>query len=42
MAGHDMNFKDDSGLLSVVLGLVVLVAMSCLPATIGWYQLFAG
>ncbi|SEL35335.1 hypothetical protein [Halomonas daqiaonensis] len=42
MAGHDTNFKDDSGLLSVVLGLVVVVAMSALPATIGWYQLFAG
>lgn len=42
MAGHDTNFQDDSGLLSVVLGLVVLVAMSALPATIGWYQLFTG
>jgi len=42
MAGHDENFKDDSGILSVVVGLVVLVSMSALPATIGWYQLFAG
>ncbi|TDO06102.1 MULTISPECIES: hypothetical protein [Halomonas] len=42
MAGHDTNFKDGSGLLSVVLGLVVLVAMSCLPATLGWYLVFAG
>jgi len=42
MAGHDTNFKDTSGLLSVVLGLVVVLAMSALPATVGWYQLFAG
>ncbi|WP_267957717.1 hypothetical protein [Billgrantia zhangzhouensis] len=39
---NDPNFKDDSGLLSIVLGLVVLVSMSALPATIGWYQLIAG
>ena len=42
MTAHDENFKDDSGMLAVVLGLAVLVGMSCLPATIGWYQLFAG
>ncbi|MFW6345792.1 MAG: hypothetical protein ACOC0M_05640 [Halomonas sp.] len=42
MAGHDENFKDDSGLLALVLGLIVLVSMSALPATIGWYQLIAG
>lgn len=42
MAGDDTNFKDDSGLLSVVLGLVVLMAMSALPAVIGVYKLFAG
>ncbi|MDI5932319.1 hypothetical protein QLQ85_16170 [Halomonas sp. M4R5S39] len=41
MAGHDENFKDESGLLAVVLGLVVLVSMSALPATIGWVQYFA-
>ncbi|WP_269320557.1 hypothetical protein [Billgrantia saliphila] len=37
---HDHDFKDDSGLLSVVLGLVVLVSMAALPATIGWVQVF--
>ncbi|MBB3191121.1 hypothetical protein [Halomonas cerina] len=42
MAEHDENFKDDSGLLSVLLGLVVLVGMSALPATIGWIQLATG
>jgi hypothetical protein len=42
MAGHDENVHDDSGLLAVVLGLLVLVGMSGLPATIGWFQLFAG
>ncbi|WP_276308826.1 hypothetical protein [Halomonas heilongjiangensis] len=41
MAGHDENFKDESGLLAVVLGLAVLVSMSALPATIGWVQYFA-
>lgn len=41
MAGHDENFKDESGLLAVVLGLVVLVSMSALPATIGWVQYFS-
>ena len=39
---HDENFKDTSGLLSIIMGLIVLVSMSALPATIGWYQLFAG
>lgn len=39
MAEQDPNFKDDSGLLSIILGLVVLVGMSALPATIGWVQL---
>lgn len=38
MAGHDESFTDESGLLAVVLGLVVLVSMSALPATIGWVQ----
>lgn len=42
MAGHDDDFKDDSGILAVVLGLVVLVSMSALPATIGWVQVFGG
>ncbi|WP_267964028.1 MULTISPECIES: hypothetical protein [Halomonadaceae] len=39
---NDPNFKDDSGLLSIVLGLMVLVSMTALPATIGWYQVIAG
>jgi len=39
---HDENFKDTTGLLSIIMGLIVLVSMSALPATIGWYQLFAG
>jgi len=42
MAGHDEDFKDESGFLAVVVGLIVLVSMSALPATIGWYQLIAG
>ncbi|MDT8880013.1 hypothetical protein RSO68_11040 [Halomonas saccharevitans] len=42
MAGHDENFKDDSGLLAVFLGLAVLLGMSALPATIGWVQLATG
>lgn len=42
MTGHDENVTDGSGLLSVVLGLIVLVGMSALPATIGWFRLFAG
>ncbi|GGX97426.1 hypothetical protein GCM10007160_26210 [Litchfieldella qijiaojingensis] len=39
MTEYDPNFKDESGLLSVFLGLAVLVGMSALPATIGWVQL---
>nr|WP_290952781.1 hypothetical protein [Halomonas sp.] len=42
MADHDDNFKDESGLLAIVLGVVVLVSMSALPATIGWIQAFSG
>ena len=42
MAHDDENFKDSSGFLSIIMGLVVLVSMSALPATIGWYQLFTG
>ena len=34
MAHHDEEFKDDSGFLYIVLGLVVLVGMSALPATL--------
>lgn len=39
MAEHDPNFKDDSGLLPIILGLVVLIGMSALPATIAVVQL---
>ncbi len=42
MAHHDDNFKDESGLLAIVLGVVVLVSMSALSATIGWIQVFGG
>ena len=42
MAGHDEDFKDGTGFLTVLVGLIVLVSMSALPATIGWYQLIAG
>ena len=42
MAHHDENFKDDSGFLSIFLGLVVLVSMSALPATIGVIRAFGG
>lgn len=42
MAHQDENFKDDSGFLSIFLGVVVLVSMSALPATIGWVQAFSG
>ncbi|WGI25948.1 hypothetical protein QEN58_02530 [Halomonas alkaliantarctica] len=42
MAHHDENFKDNSGFLSIFLGLVVLVSMSALPATIGVIQAFGG
>lgn len=42
MAQHDEDFKDESGLLSIILGVVVLVSMSALPATIGWIQAFSG
>ncbi|MHB0776785.1 hypothetical protein [Halomonas sp. WWR20] len=41
MSEYDPNFKDESGLLSVVLGIVVLVSMSCLPATIVWVEYFS-
>lgn len=40
MANHDDNFKDDSGILPIILGIVILVGMSALPATIGWIQAF--
>lgn len=42
MAHRDENSKDDSGFLAILLGLVVLVGMSALPATIGWIQAFSG
>ena len=41
MGHHDDNFKDDSGILSIILGIVVLVGMSAPPATIGWIQAFS-
>ncbi|GED46208.1 hypothetical protein HME01_20600 [Vreelandella aquamarina] len=41
MGHHDDNFKDDSGILPIILGIVVLVGMSALPATIGWIQAFS-
>lgn len=34
----DNDFRDDSGLLAVFMGLAVLVGMAGLPATIGWVQ----
>lgn len=42
MAHRDENSQDDSGFLAIFLGLVVLVSMSALPATIGWIQAFSG
>ncbi|GEK72712.1 MULTISPECIES: hypothetical protein [Halomonas] len=42
MAQHDDDVKDDSGLLSVFLGLVVLIGMSGLPGTIAWIRLATG
>lgn len=39
---HDENFKDTSGFIAIVMGLIVLVSMSALPATIGWVQYFSG
>lgn len=41
MAHHD-EFHDDSGLPSLLLGLVVVVGLSALPGTIGWVRVFAG
>ena len=38
----DDDYKDESGALSVLLSLVVLVSMTALPATIGWYLVIAG
>ncbi|MEA2118655.1 hypothetical protein [Halovibrio sp. HP20-50] len=42
MAHHDEGGKDESGFLSIFLGIVVLVSMTALPATIGWVQAFSG
>ncbi|WNK20784.1 hypothetical protein P1P91_03640 [Halomonas piscis] len=39
---RDENSYDDSGILAILAGLVVLVGMACLPATIAWIQTFAG
>ncbi|WP_283101659.1 MULTISPECIES: hypothetical protein [Halomonadaceae] len=41
MTVHDENFRDPSGLLPILLGLVVFVSMTCLPATIRMVQLFS-
>lgn len=41
MAEYDSNFKDESGLMSLFLGVVVLIGMSVLPATIFWVQYFS-
>ncbi|WP_280730172.1 hypothetical protein [Halomonas salinarum] len=38
MAEHEPHFNDDSGFLSLFLGLVVVIGMAALPATIGWVQ----
>ncbi|SDM17516.1 hypothetical protein SAMN05661010_03570 [Modicisalibacter muralis] len=40
MAEYDSNFKDESGFMSLFLGVVVLIGMSVLPATITWIQYF--
>ncbi len=40
MAEYDSNFKDESGFMALFLGVVVLVGMSVLPATIVWVQYF--
>ncbi|MBY5943245.1 MULTISPECIES: hypothetical protein [Halomonas] len=40
-SSHD-GFHDESGFLTIFLGLVVMVGMTCLPATIGWVQLATG
>lgn len=40
MAEYDPNFKDNSGFMTLFLGLVVVVGMSCLPATIVWAKYF--
>lgn len=41
MSDHH-NFKDESGLFAIVMGLIVLVSMSALPATIGWLKVING
>ncbi|GAB2780514.1 hypothetical protein GCM10027040_03210 [Halomonas shantousis] len=40
MSEYDPNFKDKSGFLPLLMGLIVLVGMSCLPATIVWVEYF--
>lgn len=42
MAEHDDDIKDDSGLVPLVLGLVIVLGMAALPATIGWIKVFGG
>ncbi|WP_017431098.1 hypothetical protein [Vreelandella jeotgali] len=39
---HDEHQGDNTGFFSILMGLIVLVGMTCLPATIGWIQLFTG
>lgn len=41
MAGHD-DSKDSSGFLMMFLGLLALVFMACLPATVRVIQLITG
>ncbi|WP_268246222.1 hypothetical protein [Halomonas sp. 328] len=37
---HDPNFKDDTGVLIVVIGLVVFLGMAALPGTMALVKLF--
>ncbi|GAA3911003.1 hypothetical protein GCM10022228_22720 [Halomonas cibimaris] len=39
---HNEHSYDNSGFFAIVMGLVVLVGMACLPATIGWILTFTG
>ncbi|SEI66782.1 hypothetical protein SAMN05421831_10714 [Allopseudospirillum japonicum] len=39
---HDENFRDEAGIIWVVLAAVVLVSMCLLPATIVWTKYFSG
>lgn len=42
MAEHNDDIKDDSGLVPLVLGLLIVVGMAALPATIGVIKVFSG